>query len=380
MDSIFTREKREILNLLEEMINQDSGSFYKEGCDAVGHLLKNQYAALGFDVVTLPEAQHGDHLYITHKEANEPDILIIAHMDTVFPVGTVANRPFTLTEDGIAKGPGIFDMKTSHVQALYAMKSLIEEQHPAYKKVALLLNADEEIGSITSRKYIEQYGKQSKAVLIIEPARGTELTTSRKGGGKFYLSIKGKSSHAGAAPEKGISAVGELGHKIVKLHALNDRPGINVNVGVITGGTSPNTIAPNAEAKIDIRFETQEQGIEVDRLVREILDYSDVPGTELTLTGGITRPAWQADAASMRLFELIRKEGEKLGMSLTPVYSGGGSDGNFTGNLGIPTIDGLGPIGGNAHQADEFLVYSTLETKGELLIQTLKALYSVPTV
>lgn len=379
LKNIFQEESKAIQELIEKIVNQESGSFNKEGCDAVGNILKKEYEQLGFNVEVIPEEQNGNHLYITHAQAEEPDILIIAHMDTVFPIGTVAERPFTLSEDGIAKGPGVFDMKTSQVQALYALKSLIQENHPAYKKVALLLNSDEEVGSITSRRHIERYAEQMKAVLIIEPARGNELTTSRKGGGKYYLSIEGKASHAGAAPEKGISAIGELGHKIVKLHALNQEEGINVNVGVVSGGTSPNTIAPNAEAKIDIRFETIEQGAWVDQSVRDILSYSDVSGTKIELSGGITRPAWEADTASMKLFELIKKEGQKLNLDLEPIYSGGGSDGNFTGNIGIPTIDGLGPIGGNAHQDTEFLILDSLETKGLLLINTLKSLYETTT-
>lgn len=378
MKNIFQDEKTDILTLLKKIVNQDSGSFNKDGCDAVGNILIEEYKQLGFNIEILQEIQNGNHLYITHQQAIDPDILIIAHMDTVFPDGTAAARPFTITDDQIAKGPGVFDMKASQVQALYTLKSLIQENHPVYKKVAILLNSDEEIGSITSRHYIEKYAAKAKAVLIIEPARGKQLTTSRKGGGKYYLSIKGKSSHAGAAPEKGISAIGELGHKIIKLHELNHHDGVNVNVGVISGGTSPNTIAPNAECKIDIRFETQAQGEWLDHSVREILSYSDIEGTQIKLTGGITRPAWKADTASMKLFDLIRKEGTKLNLELEPIYSGGGSDGNFTGNLGIPTIDGLGPIGGNAHQDTEFLLLESLETKGMLLINTLKALNNIP--
>lgn len=377
MSTIFQEERQAMIELLEKIVNQESGSYFKEGCDAVGRIMKEEYEKLGFNVETISEPQNGDHLYITHKEAENPDVFIIAHMDTVFPVGTVAERPFTLSEDGVAKGPGVFDMKASQVQVLYVLKSLIQEGHDAYKKVAILLNTDEEIGSITSRKHIEKYAQQAKAVLIAEPSGGEFLTVGRKGGGKYYLSITGKASHAGAAPEKGISAIGELAHKTVKLHEMNAWEGVNVNVGVVQGGTSPNTIAPNAEAKIDLRFETEEQGNKADAHLREILSYSDVEGTTLELTGGITRPAWEADDRSLALFNLIKDEGKILGMDLDSFYSGGGSDGNFTGNLSIPTVDGLGPIGGNAHQPTEFMYFDTIDTKGQLMIQVLKKLTTV---
>lgn len=379
MSSIFQEEKQAMKELLKKLVNQGSGSYDKAGCDVVGRIMKEEYEKLGFTVQVLSEPQNGNHLYITHKEAVDPDILIIAHMDTVFPKGTVAERPFALSEEGVATGPGVYDMKASQVQVLYVLKALIQEGHEAYKKVAIILNSDEEIGSITSRKHIEAYAQQAKAVLIAEPSGGDFLTVGRKGGGKYYLTITGKASHAGSAPEKGISAIGELGHKIVKLHKMNEWQGINVNVGVVSGGTSPNTIAPNAEAKIDIRFETPEQGKKVDEGVRGVLSYSDVPGTTIELTGGITRPAWQADDQSLALFRLIQKEGKALGMDLDKFYSGGGSDGNFTGNLGIPTVDALGPIGGNAHQPTEYMYFDTIETKGTLMINILKSLVDVDT-
>lgn len=381
MSSIFTEEKQEMLTLLEKIVNQDSGSLYKEGCDKVGQIMKAEYEALGFNVEVLPEKEQGDHLYITHKDAEDPDVLLIAHMDTVFHTPTTHERPFTISENGkIATGPGVVDMKGAQVQLLYTLKALVQEDHPAYKKAAILLNSDEEIGSITSRKYIEKFAKESKAVLIIEGSDNKRLKLGRKGGGKYTLSITGQASHAGVAPENGISAILELGHKIVKLHELNEIEDVNVNVGVISGGTSPNTIAPNAEAEIDLRFVSTEQGEKMDATIRDILSESDVEGTTLELTGGITRPGWQVDDQSEALFEIVKKEGKALGLDLEWFYSGGGSDGNFTGDLGIPTIDGLGPGGGDAHQASEFLDLDSIEVKGELLLRTLKKLYEVDSI
>lgn len=373
MVNIFQTEQTNILNLLETLVNIDSGSFHKKGVDTVGSILKEEYEKLGFRVMTISEENNGDQLYIQHMEAKDPEILIIAHMDTVFPVGTTKLRPFSVVGD-IAKGPGVFDMKGSQVMTLYALKSLIVENHEAYKNVAIILNSDEEIGSVASRSHIELFAERVKNVLIVEPSKGPTIVNSRKGGGKFYLTITGRSAHAGAEPEAGISAIEELAKKIVKLHDLTKKEGINVNVGVVKGGTSPNTIAPSAEAAIDVRFETEQQGYEVDRAIREICSYSEVPGTVLELAGKITRPAWSINLSSQPLTDLIIEEGEKLGINLVTQYSGGGSDGNFTGSLGIPTIDGLGPYGGDAHRESEFLVIPSIELKGTLMVNILKRL------
>lgn len=367
--------ENEILELLERLVNIDSGTFDKPGVDAVGAVLTQQYEALGFKVEKEEQAERGDNLLITHQDAVDPDILIVAHMDTVFPKGTVENRPFSKDEER-AYGPGVVDMKGSQATTLYALKYLLQSGSDAVRRVRIVLNTDEEIGSVHSRRLIEQQARLSRYALIVEPSdnEGT-LVTGRRGGGKYDLHIHGVAAHSGAEPEKGRSAIADLAHKIVKLHALTDAPsGVHVNVGIIEGGTSGNTIAPHAFAKIDLRMETAEQAIEYDRRIREITAAVDVEGTRSELIGGITRPPTIQTEGSDRLLAIVIEEAAKLGETITGKNVGSGSDGNLTSALGIPTIDGLGPRGGNAHSADEYLVIDTLVPRTKLLAALIERL------
>ncbi|CAI9388261.1 MULTISPECIES: M20 family metallopeptidase [Bacillaceae] len=371
MQDYFEKEKDNMLHLLERIVNIDSGSYQKAGVDKVGDILINEFAQLGFiaDVHEIPDK--GNNIVLKHEEATNPSILLIGHIDTVFPAGTVAKRPFTVEGD-FAKGPGVFDMKASHVMTLYALKYLISQNNDAYKNVLIIINTDEEIGSISSRELIVATAKKVQYVFIMEPADlAGNVVTGRKGGGKFFVKIYGKSAHAGVAPEKGASAIQELALKIVALHELTKKEGIHVNVGLVSGGQSVNTIAPFAEAGIDLRFETQEQGEFAQAKILEICSFTETPNTRIEISGGITRPAWKTDERQNELLSFMRDAASEWNIDLGSTYSGGGSDGNFTGNMGIPTIDGLGPRGGNAHQDDEFMVISSLNERGQLLVKVL---------
>ncbi|WP_449445463.1 M20/M25/M40 family metallo-hydrolase, partial [Ureibacillus acetophenoni] len=260
MQTFFEKENENIVSLLERIVNIDSGSYRKVGTDEVGKILTYEYQKLGFVADIHYVENRGNNIVLKHKESKEPKVLLIGHIDTVFPEGTVAKRPFTIEGD-YARGPGVFDMKASHVMTLYSLKYLISQNNDAYKNVVIIINTDEEIGSVASRQLIEETAKTVNHVLIMEPAaEGGKIVTGRKGGGKFFLKIYGKSAHSWVTPEKGASAIQELALKITKLHELTKLEGIHVNVGLVSGGTSVNTIAPFAEAGIDLRFETQEQG------------------------------------------------------------------------------------------------------------------------
>jgi len=372
-DNIIGNEDK-MLELIETLVNIDSGTYVKHGVDKVGKVLLEEYKSIGFQAEIDEQEIVGNNLLIRHPEAVNPQIVIIAHMDTVFKEGTVAERPFR-KEGEYAYGPGVIDMKSSQVTTLFALKALIESGSNAHKNVEIILNTDEEIGSIYSRELIERTAKDKKYALILEPAQNGNLVSERKGGGKYLLKITGKSSHAGVAPENGISAIEELGNKIIKLHKLTNRDeGINVNVGIVKGGTSVNTIAPYAEAFIDVRINTAEQGDAIDKAIKEICSKSDVPGTTLELTGKITRPAWVLTEKSEKLIDIIVDEGKKLGLELSHEKSGGGSDGNLTGYMGIPSIDGLGPEGGNAHEESEFLYIPSLTVRTNLLANVIQRL------
>ncbi|MBG9978749.1 M20 family metallopeptidase [Ruoffia tabacinasalis] len=373
MTNIYKEKQGEIEELLEELVNIDSGSYYKQGVDAVGNVLKQEFENIGMSVTVHPLEDRGDILQIQHPNAKKPDILLSGHMDTVFPEGTVKMRPFKIKGE-YAYGPGVFDMKGSLVMLLYAMRALIQEGHPVVERIVIILNTDEEIGSIDSRSLIETFASQATSVLVIEPSSVPGIINSRKGGGKFFLDIHGKSAHAGAEPEKGCSAIEEAAHKILHLHKLSDNPGINVNVGLISGGTSINTIAPTSVAAIDLRFEANELGVFAEQEIRKICLHPVLEGITLNLRGKITRPAWVAPQNNGRLEQTFIQSGKKMGLTLPLLYSGGGSDGNFTGSMGVPTIDGLGPSGGDAHQETEYLYLPSIHTKGQLFINGLKEL------
>lgn len=368
------QNEENMLKLIETLVNIDSGTYLKQGVDRVGTVLSDEFAKIGFTVEVHRQEKLGNNIVIRHPEAEAPEIVLIAHMDTVFGERTAARRPFSRKGD-YAYGPGVIDMKASHATALYALKALVENGSGAYKNVELIFNTDEEIGSIGSRELIEQIAKTKKYALILEPAQNGNLVSERKGGGKYFLKVKGKSAHAGIEPEKGVSAIEELARKIVKLHALTDwNKGINVNVGLIKGGTSVNTIAPIAEAGIDVRIQTWEDGEAMDAAIKEICSYSEVPGTELELTGNITRPAWNLTDEARALIDIIAEEGANIGLELSHEKSGGGSDGNLTGSIGIPSIDGLGPCGADAHQESEYLYIPSLTERTLLLANVIERL------
>ena len=359
-------------------MNIDSGSAHKEGIDEVGGILKEQYEELGFTVEVLEEPENGNNLVISYEGDSNPSIIAVAHMDTVFRVGTAKERPFTIRGDR-AFGPGVIDMKASQVALLYALKALKEVNPEALGNIQIILNGDEEIGSSTSRPLIEKYAEGKKYALIMEPARKDgSLVTARRGAGRYSVYVKGKSAHSGIEPQNGISAIEELAHKIIKLHALtNHDEGISVSVGLIEGGESVNTIAPTAAAHVDVRITYAEQAEIIDRKVREICSTTDVPGTTITLEGGINRPPMVKNQQTIDLLEIIKETGEEVGIKVTDVSTGGGSDASFTSAIGVATIDGLGPVGGNAHSEEEYLEIPSFVERTNLLAELIVKLTAV---
>lgn len=371
--STIQQNKHQMLRMLEELVNIDSGSFDKEGVDRVGDYLCKLYEEIGFSITTYENEALGNNIVLRHKEAVNPAILLLAHMDTVFPKGTVEKRPFSKDEHR-AFGPGVIDMKASHVQLYFAIHELMAQQNDAYKNIEILLNSDEEIGSKASRSFIEKHAMGKKAAFVLEPARADgSLVSERKGTGNYLLEIHGKAAHAGIEPENGRSAIEVLGHKIVKLHALSNlTEGIHVNVGTINGGTSTNTVAAFASATIDVRISREEQAVEIEQAVKDICSTSEIEGVTLTLTGGINRHPMVFTKDTEKIIHLIEQEGKELGITITHVATGGGSDASLVSILGIPTIDGLGPVGGKPHSEDEYLEIASLSERTVLLTKILK--------
>ena len=371
MHNDFLTHETEMLNLLKQVVNIESGSYDKEGVDNHTAFWCERYQSMGFEVEVIPNEKLGNN-YRIYYPSTTPEILILLHLDTVFPKGTVAERPFSIEGDR-AYGPGVIDMKGSHVMVHQVIKQLYATQDERYKKIEVLLNCDEEIGSISSRTVIEQCAKGKRYALVMEPARANgAIVSARRGVGTYVLTIQGKASHSGIAPEAGISAIQELAYKIQSLHALSQHDkGLSVNVGLISGGTSVNTVAPNARAEIDVRISSEQQGVEIDKKVREVCSQPVLEGIQLSLTGGINRPPMAKTVESAELIDIIKQEANKLAITLEDVSTGGGSDASFTAGVGTPTVDGLGPIGGYQHSDKEYLEIPSLTERAQLFFNVL---------
>jgi glutamate carboxypeptidase len=361
-------QQEAMIETLAGLVGLDSPSSEREAVNRVADFMGEALASTGARVERLAQAAFGDHLHASWGEGPQ-QILLLGHMDTVWPLGEAAKRPFHV-EGRRATGPGAFDMKGGLVVILYALRALHAlGARPAHRLV-LILNSDEECGSPTSRAIIEEEGRRSAACLVLEPSREGALVTWRKGVGRFEMEVQGLASHSGAAHERGVSAVEELARQILRLEAMTDYGrGTTVNVGVVQGGSKVNVRPAAAWAEIDLRVTAAAEG---ERMARTILGLQPVhPGATLIISGGMNRPPWESSPAGERLFERARRAGARLGLELWPAGTGGGSDGNFTAALGTPTLDGLGPVGEDAHALTEWLDVSSLPARSALLVELL---------
>lgn len=351
---------------LEQWVMLESPSSDHEAVNALGDLVARAFKGVGATVKCLPQTAFGDHLRISWGEGDR-QLLLLGHMDTVWPMGEVQHRPFRVSQDK-ATGPGAFDMKGGLVIALYVAQALQELGLKPAHRLVFLFNSDEEVGSLTSRPFIEEEARHSEEVLVLEPSRDSALVTWRKGVGRFELEVQGVASHSGAAHERGVSAVQELAHQIIRLEAMTDYGrGTTVNVGVVEGGSKVNVRPASAWAAIDLRVLTAGEGR---RMTEAILGLQPVnPETTLIISGGMNRPPWEESPASEALFERARRVGATLGFDLYPAGTGGGSDGNFTAALGVPTLDGLGVVGNDAHALTEWVDLTSLPRRAALLAE-----------
>ncbi len=358
----------EMLDLLERLVNIDSGSYLKAGVDRVADIIAPKLRELGFEVERLAQPDFGDHLLARKGGSSAKRLLCIGHMDTVFPDGEAKRRPFRIEGDK-AYGPGIIDMKGGIVVLLYSLQALMEADPDLYRSLdlVLLFNSDEEVLSPTSTPYIVREAKASDTVCVLEPARPKgQVVIKRKGVGKYCLTVHGKAAHAGVQPELGISAIEELARTILELHALTDfEDGLTVNVGVIKGGSRSNVIAEHAYAEIDVRAVDQTQ---IDRVQEEFgrICRPHREGIRMELTGGIDFPPMLKTQRSLELLRLVQEAGRELSVDIDGIPTGGGSDGNHASQY-APTIDGLGPQGTGAHSPDEILIVPTLLERSKIL-------------
>jgi glutamate carboxypeptidase len=342
---------------IETLVRLESPSTDKAAVDRCGNALSALLENAGATVTRVAQVSRGDHL-VAEFAGGPARVLVLGHFDTVWDVGQIERMPFT-EKDGRLYGPGIFDMKSSIAVALLAMRALAELQMQA-PRVTMLWTTDEEVGSVTSRGLIEQHASRNHAVLVVEPSLpGGSAKTRRKGCGEFTLTVHGISAHAGIDPRKGASAIHELARQIVALEAFTDLDrGISLNAGTIAGGTRPNVVAEQASATVDVRVPTKADGVRIEAALRA-LGPTD-PRTRLEIEGGFDRPPFERTDAVIRLYEQARDVAATLGRSLGEGGTGGGSDGNFTGALGVPTLDGLGPEGDGAHALHEHVILSDL--------------------
>lgn len=363
---------------LETMVNQDSGSEYPEGVGVIASFLKEKYDNLGW----ITKLHHLDEsvgpcLEIKNKDTDEFDVLLIGHMDTVFPQGTAVERPFKI-EGNRAYGPGVVDMKASLLSIYYAMEQLSAgtDEMPS---ICILHNSDEEISSRSSRPLIEELAKKSKFALILEPARKNgALVNGRKGLAKFAIEFNGVAAHSGVNPQDGISAINELGNWIVELHKLTDYEiETTVNVGIVSGGTKANVVAANAKAEVDLRFKIPTELERVENKFKELLENPFTKGIEVNVKRIGYRPPMNPTKEAEVLYNKVNELGENLGIDIQWVFTGGGSDANFTAALGVPTIDGMGPVGGDSHGINEYLEIDTVEPRLNLLKELIKAIPSL---
>jgi len=365
----------QMLATLRRLVLAESPSLEKAPADRCCRLLAQEWRHRGARVEILPQRHRGDHLRITWwKGAGKPagQLLVLGHYDTVYASGTLKFMPFRVRV-GKAYGPGIFDMKAGLVQALFALQTLKQLNVPLAKRVVLLWTSDEEIGSDTSRKLIEQEAWRSDTVFVLEPAFGPKgfLKTSRKGVGEAELIVRGRSAHAGLAPQQGVNAIHELARQIARLERWNDpRRGISVNADIVEGGTRTNVIAEHARAALDLRAMTIGDIHRIEKQLRGLRPI--LPGARVEIRGGFNRPPMERKM-SAELFARAKALGRQMGLSLGECSAGGGSDGNFTATLGISTLDGLGAVGDAAHSEREHIVISSLAPRAALLAALIAA-------
>lgn len=359
----------EFLKDLEAFVRRESPSKDPKGLQEAAAFLEEAFGPLQ-GRLSRKDTPLGPILLLKREGEGNP-ILILCHYDTVHPKGSFP-EPFRLERDR-AVGPGVYDMKGGIIALLYALRHA-EASGRRLPALEILFTPDEEIGSKESRPLIEAAAKKARAALVLEPptAEG-DPKVARKGVGLYRLKALGKAAHQGVEPEKGVNAILELAHQIVKVAALEDREkGTTLGPNVVAGGTVSNVVAEEAWVEIDLRAWTLEEVKRVEESLKHLTPV--LPGARLELSGGLNRPPMEPTAESLALFEKARAIGEALGLSLRPGRVGGGSDGNFTAALGVPTLDGLGLLGGDAHQKTEYVVVSEIPRRTALLAELLYAL------
>ncbi|RLB90766.1 MAG: M20 family peptidase [Deltaproteobacteria bacterium] len=361
----------------ETIINIDSSSDNKSGIEKVARFFEKRFTGIGLDTEVL---FLGDKkvpcLYAEHRPSKKPfDIMFLGHMDTVFPTGEVEKRPFSI-KGNRAFGPGVCDMKGGLLVVLHVLETLKHEGILDSLSVCVAFNGDEETGSKASRDWIMSTAKKSLRTFVFEPCRpGYRFVLQRKGGGWFQVMVKGQEAHAGADPEKGINAVVELAHQIVKINQLNQNEmQTSAHVTVITGGDKVNIIPNKAQASVDVRILKLDEKERIETFFKTLPEHPHLKGSEIIVQGHIDRPPMEPGDATQKLWDLIQSTGGKIGLPMEAISTGGCSDGNYTSAAGTPTIDGMGIVGANSHRADEYVELDSFDNMVLLVAQVCKTI------
>jgi len=363
----FEARQEEIVRTIREFAAIESPSDNKLAGDRMGALLAARFEALGGRAHIHRAEDFADSVQIDFpgREKINP-VLLLGHFDTVYPLGTLATMPCQVV-GGRLHGPGVLDMKSGIALMLYAIEALQTWHRGVPRPVTVLLVSDEEVGSHSSRKITETLARESSAVLVLEPAgpRGA-VKTARKGVGEYILNVKGVAAHAGLDPGKGHSAIVELARQITAVSKMNDlRRGLSVNPGVIYGGTRTNVIAAQASVEIDVRIKNARQAATLARKFRSLKPFDKY--CTLSIKGGVNRMPMERNAGVVALYRKAQAVARQIGWKLEEAAVGGGSDGNLTAALGIPTLDGLGAVGDGAHSTGEYILARTMPRRAALL-------------
>lgn len=364
----FEQRRDQMVDTIRRLVEIESPSDNKQAVDRISAFVAEEFAALGGRAQFHRVADFGNHLQVDFEgETQQKPVLLLGHYDTVYPTGSLATMPCRVG-NGRLWGPGVLDMKSGIALMLYALEGLQALHGRLSRPVTVLLVSDEEIGSDTSRHLTENLAKQSSAVLVLEPSYGPKgaLKTARKGVGEYLLKVTGVASHSGLDFEKGQSAIVEMAQQIGAISKLVDlKRGLTLNVGLVQGGTRVNVVAAEATASLDVRIARMKDAAGIDRKLRSLRPFNRKCKVEVT--GGINRPPLERNAGVAMLYSRANVIAKELGWKLTEAAVGGGSDGNFTAGLGIPTLDGLGGVGDGAHALHEFIVVSELPRRAALL-------------
>jgi glutamate carboxypeptidase len=361
------RQKLMVANI-RELVEIESPSNNKAAVDQLGDLVAVKLAALGGSVRFHQARDFGNHLQVDFagRVPGKP-VLLLGHYDTVYPLGTLASMPCRV-EDGKLTGPGVLDMKSGVALILHAIAALQDWYGALPRPVTVLLVSDEEVGSDSSRAITESLAKKAVAVLVLEPSYGLDgkVKTARKGVGEYQVKVTGKASHAGLDFQKGVNAIVELARQIEKLSGFTDlKKGLTVNVGIVSGGSRTNVVPAEAVAQVDVRIARMKDAAGIDKKMRGLRPFNRKCKVEVS--GGLNRPPMERTTGVAALYEIAVGIAHGLGWSLSEAAVGGGSDGNFTAGLGIPTLDGLGGVGDGAHAVHEHILISELPRRAALV-------------